>query len=233
MLCLWILNLPDIEYNGGMTSLDNTPDNPQQDMPRQTTSEAQYSLSVEQAAALFVQGNVPRSPRTISRYCENGYLDCTKKDFETYVKYFISPASVDLRIKELQSLAPPGHVTPQPAMTSHAEPRQDVPSHDERSDEQRPESHQTIVVLEKRVKELEAENLDLKITNKGKDYFISELKAQNATLVERVTKFSRYVGILKTRLQLAPPKTYTAPTPQPAEFSEAPTSPDDNALSLN
>jgi hypothetical protein len=206
-----------------MTSLDNITDQSQQDMPRHPDQAAQFSLSVDAAAALFVQAHVARSPRTISRYCENGYLECTKIDTETYQKYLISPASVERRIQELQSIAVASHVSTQPVMARHDAPRHDTSSHDEQFDEPRQASGETISTQEKRIKELEAENIDLKITNKGKDYFISELKEQNAALVDRVTKFSRYVGILKTKLlQLEAPKTYTSPIPQPqpAEFSE-------------
>ena len=64
--------------------------------------------------------------------------------------------------------------------------------------------------------ELEKELLDLKIANRGKDYFIAELKAEREAFaverqnyVEKLMTFNRKVGELETRLlQIeAPSKT--------------------------
>jgi hypothetical protein len=58
--------------------------------------------------------------------------------------------------------------------------------------------------LEARIKELELENLDLKITNRGKDYFVDELKnererfeAERKEMVHQLIQHSHRVGELE------------------------------------
>ena len=42
-----------------------------------------YFLSAIAASSLFSEVGVPRSPRTVKRYCVNGHLECTKIESET------------------------------------------------------------------------------------------------------------------------------------------------------
>jgi hypothetical protein len=58
-----------------------------------------------------------------------------------------------------------------------------------------------------RIKELEKENLDLKITNRGKDFFIEQLQKEREGLIQQVVGFSHQVGQLETELrQLSAPR---------------------------
>jgi hypothetical protein len=50
------------------------------------------------------------------------------------------------------------------------------------------------------VRELEKEVMDLRITNRGKDYFIEQLQKEREGLLEQVVTASRKVGELETRL---------------------------------
>jgi hypothetical protein len=67
---------------------------------------------------------------------------------------------------------------------------------------------------DKRIKELEQEVLDLKIMNKGKDFFIEQLKEDRKAVVEerlqlvgQLTASVREIGVLETRLlQLEAPR---------------------------
>jgi len=57
--------------------------------------------------------------------------------------------------------------------------------------------------LEGRVKELEAENLDLKITNRAKDQFIEMAREERASFLEKLTTATRTIGQLETHIRLA------------------------------
>ena len=48
--------------------------------------------------------------------------------------------------------------------------------------------------------ELRKENLDLKITNRGKDYFIDQLKIERESLLKQLVQTSQRVGQLETQL---------------------------------
>lgn len=152
-----------------------------QDMSRQQLDPSKYTLTAEETSRLFVNAGVPRSPRTIDRYCQSGHLVCMKVDTERNEKYLITSESVAARIKELQQVMPSGHVETYPDMSGHVESRPDMSRHDSIDD-------QTIInekkKLEERLAELERENLDLKITNRGKDYFVEELKKDKEKLEE-------------------------------------------------
>jgi hypothetical protein len=70
------------------------------DLPRQaaTTSDSDYSLSIENALARYEQAGVPRTPRSIQRYCAKGDLDCHRIETPFGMKFLITPTSVDRHI---------------------------------------------------------------------------------------------------------------------------------------
>ena len=62
---------------------------------------------------------------------------------------------------------------------------------------------------DERVKELERENFDLKIANRGKDYLIDQMQKERNGFFDQLLSASRKVGELETRLlQLESPKNH-------------------------
>jgi len=53
---------------------------------------------------------------------------------------------------------------------------------------------------ERKIQELERENIDLKIANRGKDYLIDQLKNERAGFFEKLLSTNRMVGQLETKL---------------------------------
>jgi hypothetical protein len=155
-----------------MLDESNNQFNTSHDMSRQSDP-SKYTLTVEEASRLFANAEVPRSPRTIDRYCKSGHLVCMKIDTERNEKYLITHDSITERIKELQQVASTGHVETQREMSRHVESEPDMSRH-KAIDEQLTNDEEE--KLKARIKELELENLDLKITNRGKDYFVEELR---------------------------------------------------------
>src|SRR3954451_17471791 len=65
------------------------------DQPRPAaTSPDEYTLSIEDAVALYERAGLPRTPRTVQRYCGNGHLNCRRVDIPYAEKYLITPPSV-------------------------------------------------------------------------------------------------------------------------------------------
>src|SRR5438094_339561 len=141
----------------------NQQENTRQDMSRQEFDPSKYTLTAEEASRLFINAEVPRSPRTIDRYCKSGHLVCMKVDTERNEKYLITSESVGARIKELQQVPPSGHVETQPDMSRHDESRPDMSRHDSIHNQTAIDEKRK---LEERLAELERENTDLKITNR-------------------------------------------------------------------
>src|SRR3954470_14005995 len=61
-----------------------------------------YVLTIEEASQLFAEAGVPRAPRTITRFCALGDLDCIRMDTEKNFKYLIDRNSVEKRIEQLK-----------------------------------------------------------------------------------------------------------------------------------
>jgi hypothetical protein len=180
------------------------------DMSRQLDT-SKYTLSVEEVSRLFSNAGVPRSPRTIDRYCKAGHLVCMKIETERNEKYLITPDSVTERIKELQQVIPTGHVETERDMSRHVGTRQDMSRHDATHDQITDDEKRK---LEARIKELESENFDLKITNRAKDYFVDELKkereyfeAVRQDMTQKMIEQSQRVGELQVKVhQLEAPR---------------------------
>src|SRR3954471_8050807 len=115
------------------------------DQPRlaATSSDNDYTLSIEDAVALYERAGLPRTPRTIQRYCGNGHLDCRRVEIPYGEKYLITPASIAKHIAYIEEtrqtlagrdaprlVAPvsqqenPASPAPRPARTSLDQPRQ-------------------------------------------------------------------------------------------------------------
>jgi len=81
---------------GDMSRLDATPD------------DSAYSLSIEDALALYEAAGIPRTRRSVQRYCANGALDAHRVETTFGEKFLITPGSVDRHIayiNEVRSVA--------------------------------------------------------------------------------------------------------------------------------
>ena len=90
--------------------------------------QARHTLSAEETSVIFADAGVPRSVRTVQRYCKKGHLACIIIDTEISEKYLIDRNSVERRIKELQQLDRILRSTVN--ATSREETRQDTPRRD-------------------------------------------------------------------------------------------------------
>lgn len=126
------------------------------------------------------------------RYCQTDHLDCIKIDTEKNERYLITPDSVEKRIEELLSV--------------------DVSRHDENGrDTEAPaarastatDSERVVESLRDEIENLERENLDLKITNRGKDEFVKLLREERAQFVAELKDQAHQIGRLESRLALS------------------------------
>lgn len=73
-----------------------------QPRPVATSPDNEYSLSIEDAAALYERAGLPRTLRTIQRYCARGHLDSRRVEIPYGEKYLITPASVAKHIAYIE-----------------------------------------------------------------------------------------------------------------------------------
>jgi len=169
-------------------------------VPQVAERKENHTLTVRETARMFETAGVARTERSIINWCQpnrqgiarlDSYYDPNER------KYFITPQSVETAIQE---------------EIQRAKKSTDVPDSESFGSHVEPVKHSSATATakaadERKVQELEREITDLKITNRGKDMFIEQLKSERAGFFEQLMSANRTVGQLETKLhQLDGPK---------------------------
>ena len=80
----------------------DTPDMSRPGATKDLESEQPGMLTTQETLAIFVQGGIPRSKRSIERYCVFGKLDCKWDADEN--RYYINPGSIERLIGEIRQI---------------------------------------------------------------------------------------------------------------------------------
>jgi hypothetical protein len=104
--------------------------------PVATSPDSDFTLTIDEALERYARAGLPRTPRSVQRYCAKGHLDCRRIETAFGEKYLISPASVDKHIAYIEEVRPvaTSRDMPRPVATSvtvkesHHEPRQEAPT---------------------------------------------------------------------------------------------------------
>ena len=104
--------------------------------PVATSPDSDFTLTIDEALERYARAGLPRTPRSVQRYCAKGHLDCRRIETAFGEKYLISPASVDKHIGYIEEVRPvaTSRDMPRPVATtaaledSHDEPRQEAPT---------------------------------------------------------------------------------------------------------
>jgi hypothetical protein len=196
---------------------------------------ARYVLTIEEASRLFAEGGVPRSPRTITRFCQLGDLDCLRVETEKNFKYLIDRNSVEERIKQLQQALHFSNKT-SPDMSSYVETNKETQPDMSRQTEQAretPARDEEAEYLAKRVEELKNENIHLKISKAANEQVINQLHSERKEYITQMQNMSFQLGEATAKLQLldaprgAPEARHveTEPVEQEREAVEVPSEP--------
>jgi hypothetical protein len=151
-----------------------------QSRPVATTPDSDFTLTIEDAVERYAHAGLPRTPRSIQRYCAKGHLECRRIETAFGEKYLIAPASVDKHIAYIEEV--------RPVATSRDVPRQDATtvapaqSHDERPkqptttlDTPRPVDTAYVEQLQKRLDEKDGEIVFLRSEVAVKNVQIKDL----------------------------------------------------------
>lgn len=171
-----------------------------------------HTLTVREVARMFEDAGVARTERSIINWCQPDKhggcrLDCYFDQNER--KYFITPQSVERAIEEERAKSRTDGVPSASGATTGS-----MLNPSETGSEKQEKVGRDHIEHEKRMKELEQEVMDLKITNKAKDYFIDQLKGDREHFIQerehriqQLVEGSQTIGELKTRLlQLEAPQ---------------------------
>jgi hypothetical protein len=145
------------------------------DMSRQvaTSTDSDFTLTIEEAVERYARAGLPRTPRSIQRYCAKGHLECRRIETAFGEKYLIAPASLDKHIAYIEEVRPvaTGRDEPRHAAT----PVAPAESHDEQSQEPTESSDMSRPVATAYVERLESENDFLRTQIGVKDDQIKDL----------------------------------------------------------
>ena len=203
---------------------DNHDDTSRHDAPRRDDSK--FTVTAEEASLLFAEAGVPRSVRSVQRFCQKGHLTCILVDTEMTEMYLIDRNSIERRIKELQQI--------QQAMgstgdaTGRGTPRQDASSRDTaRHDE--PREQQGAERIKELENEIENSRLDARINRELANY----VKDQNKGLIEQLGNYRQQIGSLETQLKALHAPRETLEGAVYADVEEIPAEEGDNSISAN
>ena len=171
-----------------------------------TRPDSEFTLTIEEALDRYARAGLPRTPRSVQRYCAKGHLECRLIETSIGEKYLISPESVDKHIAYIEEVRPvasgrdlPRHVATTVALKeSHDEPRQEGST----------SSDQSRHVATQYVERLEGENQFLRQQIGVKDEQIKDL-------TERARETNHLIAGLQTMLTpLLGRSEETHPNPQ-------------------
>jgi hypothetical protein len=71
-----------------------------------TSSDSDFILTIDDALALYAEAGIPRTPRSIQRYCAKQHLSSRRIETEFGEKYLITRASVEKHIAYIKEVTP-------------------------------------------------------------------------------------------------------------------------------
>lgn len=76
------------------------------DQPRHvaTSLDTDFTLTIDEALERYARAGLPRTPRSVQRYCAKGHLEARLIETPFGEKYLISPASLDKHIAYVQEI---------------------------------------------------------------------------------------------------------------------------------
>src|ERR1700730_12193486 len=86
-----------------------------------TSSDSDFTLTIEDALALYAEAGIPRTPRSVQRYCAKQHLSSRRIETEFGEKYLITRESVEKHIAYIkEGTPPPSRDVPRPVATDVA-----------------------------------------------------------------------------------------------------------------
>jgi len=160
-------------------------------IPQVAERKENHTLTVRETARMFEAAGVARTERSIINWCQPNRQGITRLDcyFDPNErKYFLTPQSVEAAIQEELQRSKTSTNVPDSEKFRIAVPHVKHPDDIANLTDAR------------KIQELKWEILDLKITNRGKEYLIGELIKERKSFLEQLLSANRTVGQLEIKL---------------------------------
>lgn len=71
-----------------------------------TSSDTAFTVTIEDALRSYEEAGLPRTPRSVQRYCAKGHLECRLIETSFGEKYLITPGSLEKHIAYVKEITP-------------------------------------------------------------------------------------------------------------------------------
>src|SRR5712692_4974845 len=71
-----------------------------------TSPDSDFTRTIEEALERYARAGLPRTPRSVQRYCAKAHLDCRRIETAFGEKYLISPGSIAKHIAYIEEVRP-------------------------------------------------------------------------------------------------------------------------------
>lgn len=178
---------------------------------------SRHTLTVKQASHLFAALGVPRSPRSVQRFCKLGNIDCILIKGDKTERHFVNQESIERYARELEHMEHISTIAADDDTTRRDASQRDTTRTDaSRRDESvvveptptpQSEPDPEIARLKSRLDELEKEKVQLAIDRAAKEQVINQMLDQQREWFDRVDNQGRQIGRLEMQVQqLAAPQ---------------------------
>lgn len=173
----------------------------EQPRPVANGDEQAYTLTVEDAAALYEQAGFARTMRAIQKYCARGDLDCLREPTTYGERFRITPGSVARHIEQIKQLS---QANRRDQSRPDANVRAEViePVHSENDEASVREQPRTDAADGRYVDQLEKENAFLRDQIGLKDRQIERRDNQIEAMIERDRETNIMIESLQRRIPL-------------------------------
>jgi hypothetical protein len=156
-------------------------------------------LIIEEAYAMFESQGERRSVRMIGEYCKNGELVCSYDSDDK--RWHITRESVENKINKIKDFNARKAAI---SLRSTSEQVTEDPTPPHRATEEIPPRSEPAAPPSEEIRKLEQEIFDLKVLNKSKDMYITQLiedrQKEREQLLARIETSNRLVGRFKAKL---------------------------------
>lgn len=165
-----------------------------------------HTMTIKQAAELFARYDVPRSPRSVQRFCDHENIDCIRVKGDKAERYFVDPVSVERYAQELKQLENISNLGAEAARNDATQ--RDVSRHSKTSEGLPPnilaptaERPNDTLELRGRIDILDKENFQLKIDRAAKEQVIGQMVDERRIWLTQLTEQNREIGRLEMQMQ--------------------------------
>jgi hypothetical protein len=91
-----------------------------------TSPDIEFTLTIDEALERYARAGLPRTPRSVQRYCAKGHLDCRRIETAFGEKYLISPDSIAKHIAYIEEVRPIATGRDEPRQVATADTSQNI-----------------------------------------------------------------------------------------------------------